>query len=156
METLTSDATLKDSSRFRFAIAGKAMFIFKSLESGKRLVFYVMMSKKAKQAPVRFVFVKVSKKWVHIGSIYLNLTGRPFHYSNKSELKKNDFRVVAFEWLWYRLNRNMDFNGQAEMKHAGKCGKCGRKLTKDTSIERGFGQTCWDRISKGEIQWLTK
>lgn len=156
METLTSDATLKDSTRFRFATAGKAMFVFKSLESGKKLVFYILMNKKPKGTPVRFVYVKADKKWALIGAIYLNLPGRPFQYSNKSTLRKNDFRVVAFEWLWYRLNRNLDFNGQAEMTHAGKCGRCGRKLTDDESIERGFGPICWKRVSKGAIKWLTK
>ena len=156
MKTLTNDATLKDSTRFRFVTAGKAVFTFKSLESGKRLVFYVMKSSIPRQAPVRFVYVKVDKAWTYIGAIYLNLTGRPFKYSNKSALRKNEFRVVGFEWLWYRINRNLDFNGQAEMIHAGKCGKCGRKLTDEKSIERGFGPTCWKTVSKGAIQWLTK
>jgi hypothetical protein len=156
MKNLTKDATLKDSTRFRFVIAGKAIFTFKSLETGKKLVFYALKSKIVRQAPVRFIYVKVDKEWVHIGAIYLNLPGRPFHYSSKSTLRKKDFRVIAFEWLWYRLNRNMDFNGQAEMKHAGKCGKCGRTLTDEKSVTRGFGPVCWKRVSKGGISWLTK
>lgn len=43
--------------------------------------------------------------------------------------------------------------GGAEVKHAGKCGRCGRLLTDPESLERGIGPVCWQsRASHGEMR----
>ena len=31
------------------------------------------------------------------------------------------------------------------IKHTGRCGICGRRLTDDASVERGFGISCYNK-----------
>ena len=33
-----------------------------------------------------------------------------------------------------------------KIRHEGKCGKCGRKLTTPESLDRGIGPECWARM----------
>jgi len=44
-----------------------------------------------------------------------------------------------------KANENPDQN-----QGSGRCKRCHRKLTKPESMARGFGDTCWAKIKKGE------
>ena len=44
-----------------------------------------------------------------------------------------------------KANENPDQN-----QGSGRCKRCHRKLTKPESMARGFGDTCWVKIKKGE------
>jgi len=44
-----------------------------------------------------------------------------------------------------KANENPDQN-----QGSGRCKRCHRKLTKPESIAKGFGDTCWAKIKKGE------
>lgn len=47
----------------------------------------------------------------------------------------------AFQRIWENNTQVMD-NAGFHLHHAGKCGRCGRKLTTPRSIETGLGPEC--------------
>lgn len=62
-----------------------------------------------------------------------------------SKLAADDVRVVIIDRVLSRLCANeqhiIESHGW-ELKHEGKCGRCGRKLTNPESIETGIGPVC--------------
>lgn len=56
-----------------------------------------------------------------------------------------------FAWLWVRTASEQgceSVDRQCKIYHSGKCAKCGRLLTDDQSITRGFGAVCWAAINE--------
>ena len=150
MSKEVEDVRVKDSDLSAFVLGGKALFTIKSLETNNTLLFCVLRSKETtfKHKNVRYVYVKVDGKWNYIGAIYMWKEGRPFIFDNRPKLRKNDHRILGFEWFWYRANRDLSFDNKMEFKNAGKCARCGRTLTDAKSIERGFGPTCYKKTTK--------
>lgn len=52
-----------------------------------------------------------------------------------------EYKVAA--WALQRVIRGGVIPDGYEIRHVGKCGRCGRTLTDPTSIDRGIGPECW-------------
>ena len=71
-----------------------------------------------------------------------------YAYSYKSKISISSLSAIAFKWLIKAYNEFPDkLLEEAEIWHEGRCGRCGRKLTVPSSIQRGFGPECIGRMS---------
>ena len=79
-----------------------------------------------------------------VGDVWTDSDGKKWE-------QKNGYRVnisfQAFAWFLASLSRpGTELPEQLEFWHAGRCGRCGRRLTVPASIASGFGPECAGRI----------
>jgi hypothetical protein len=48
----------------------------------------------------------------------------------------------AFRFFYDALAKGVDLAGKIEVRHAGKCGRCAKKLTTPQSVDTGIGPEC--------------
>jgi hypothetical protein len=130
-----------------FMMAGNAYFTLVSKKTEVRFTYRVALKKKASRAVGPF-WVSVltgsdnTRDYTFIGTIFA-VGGRAiFRFSKKSHLTHDAKSVVAFEWTTERLTTDGKMPSEVEVYHAGRCGRCGRKLTVPESIESGYGPEC--------------
>jgi hypothetical protein len=129
----------------KFMLAGNATFTISNKETGNRFTFKVqggdnkphfvsVLTGPDNEANYTFIGI------IPIGTIF---DRKNFRYSKKSTIPFQAQSIKAFMWLW----RNLDnLPPQIEISHAGKCGRCGRRLTVPESIEMGIGPECLSKI----------
>ena len=139
----------------QFALAGNATFTVSNKATGKRFTFKVSKAKKnPDEKSPRFVSIlNGPDNWLNymfFGTIFLkDINGNPcepiFRHSQKPEVVRrvspNAPSAQAFAWLWNHIDE-LDKFPSIEVRHAGKCGMCGRKLTVPESIVSGIGPEC--------------
>ena len=59
--------------------------------------------------------------------------------------KPTDVRFKALDWFLRHIMR-AEFPHDAEFWHAGRCGRCNRRLTDPVSIARGLGPECAGKV----------
>ncbi len=131
----------------RFLLAGNATFTLKSTKTGQRFTYKCSEGKPNPAFPGDKWFVGLLvgpdnyADYRYIGII----DGSGFRVTRNSRVALNAPSVVA---LTYFLR--FALAGQAapgvEVWHAGKCGRCGRKLTVPESIASGFGPECIGKV----------
>jgi hypothetical protein len=72
---------------------------------------------------------------------YVGVINGTFKLTGKSRYKEDSVPVRAFRYFWQHVDAGR-MPPEVEVRHAGTCGRCGRKLTVDESIDRGFGPEC--------------
>jgi hypothetical protein len=128
-----------------FALAGNALLTLKSLKSGQHFTYKVQQAKADPMGTKAFVgetwFVKVlcdgsadEGEFAYLGMIR---NGR-FTLTRASKAGESAPSVKAFEFFM----RMPVLHPQMEIRHEGKCGKCGRTLTVPESIDLGIGPEC--------------
>lgn len=68
----------------------------------------------------------------------------------KNKNLNNSNAAISIAYILNKVERN-DFeylNQSIEIMHCGKCLCCGRKLTDYLSIQRGFGDSCYNKNNK--------
>lgn len=134
-----------------FVLAGNALFTITSLRTGKHFTYKAKRSVRYDQklgldVPVSPAAWKISvlngrdnsKDYRYIGLI---------HESDKRFRHRFDGVTTAakgFEWVWNHLERCSE---RFEFRHAGRCGRCGRRLTVPSSIDSGIGPECADKMA---------
>ena len=128
-----------------FVTAGKAIFTF-SNATGERYTFKI-------SAPDNFrgeYFASVMKgtdnenDYRYVGMMSgAGLTLRTTKASRFPEASK-EFRVLAFALDIIAQRRALPAG--YDLRHAGRCGRCGRTLTTPESIDRGIGPDCADQM----------
>jgi len=120
-----------------FALAGNATFTATSLKTGTRFTYKIRQPK-----PESPHFVKVltgpdnESSYTFLGTIF---DGENYRHGTRSSITPSAPSAVAFAYIWSHLN---ELAGKVEIQHAGKCCRCGRKLTVPESIESGIGPEC--------------
>lgn len=147
METQTALALeaskLPSSKLAAFMFAGNATFTVRSEKTGTRFTFKVRQPK-----PDSPHFVSVLTGTDNEGDF--SFLGSVFNYENychgkRSPISPESLSAKAAQWVVSRVIRGEDLKG-CEVWHAGKCGRCGRKLTVPESIETGLGPECATRV----------
>lgn len=140
---------LKDAAAIRtFALAGNATLTAKSLQTGKHFTYKVRASKDKGDGKPGVHFVKVlcgpdnENAYVFLGTIF---SDGKFKHSPKSYIGPDAPSTLAFRWVWEHTNHG-NFPPKTEVHHAGKCGRCGRKLTVPESITTGLGPECASKM----------
>lgn len=132
-----------------FILAGNALFTLKSLRTNKHLTYKVQRRMQFDAAAGRDVplvpaswIVKVlngpdnSRNYKYIG--HINADGGYFTSATMTPARQ------GFKWCWEHLERCGE---RFEFAHAGRCGRCGRLLTRPDSIESGIGPECADKMA---------
>lgn len=65
-----------------------------------------------------------------------------FKHGKKSRIGENAPSTKALAWLVKGLAQGADLTKAVELRHEGRCGRCGRKLTTPASIDTGIGPVC--------------
>ena len=142
--TMSTSAQLKGSSTANFIFAGNATFTLSNTESGNRFTFRMRALKDRKTGEINpnLIFVSVlngpsnTSDYMFLGTVF-NKAG--FKLSPKSHAGAEAQSVKVFNWFMNNINRLPEM---VEVRHSGKCGKCGRKLTTPESIDSGIGPVC--------------
>lgn len=126
---------IKSNCRAEFVFAGNSIFTLVSKRTGHRFTYGV---RKAKNADVYFVNLLVGpnnmKDYMYLGIVKSN--GR-FALTEKSRNGWEAQSVKAISWFLSHIESD-----QVEMYHAGRCGRCRRRLTVPESIISGIGPEC--------------
>jgi hypothetical protein len=126
----------------RFALAGNATFTIVSLKTGTRFTFKV----RAKDERMSFVSLLTGSDnendFSYLGTIFSD--SRTFRHGRKSRITEDAPSSRAFAWFWSKLLGGA-LPETMEFHHAGRCGRCGRKLTVPESVETGLGPECATR-----------
>ena len=126
----------------KFITAGKSIFTIRNEDNGNRFTFRV---KKCEGKDIWFVGVLTgsdnTSHYSYIGTIF----GKDFCVTQRSKFKKDDIKVIAFDWFWKRI-QDGKLPEKLGVYHEGRCGRCGRRLTVPESIESGFGPECITKL----------
>jgi hypothetical protein len=110
----------------KFALAGNATFTVTSRRTG------VM---RGPDNETNYTF---------LGTIF---NGTDYRHGRRSMIAPDAPSAVAFAWIWAHIND--DLSQAVDIHHAGKCCRCGRKLTVPSSIESGIGPECERQMTEG-------
>lgn len=85
--------------------------------------------------------------YAYLGTIWENAQGYEYAVGRKSKIAADAPSQQAAAWLTKCLMNPERLAAQATVYHAGKCGRCGRKLTVPSSIETGLGPECAGKLA---------
>jgi hypothetical protein len=128
----------------QFILAGKSFFTIQNKETEKRFTYKVCQATDNDKKPKDLWFVSIlvgadnDNSYQYAGII----TKDGFRLTAKSRVTNEAVSVKAFTWLWGMIKSNQELPDKVEFYHAGRCARCGRKLTTPESIELGFGPIC--------------
>lgn len=134
----------------RFIFAGNASITLRCNINDHKLVYKINPPKDSKD--VWFVNINTEElpitNWRYVGCIFSNNPCK-LVITKKSKFHTGDKEWYIFDWL-LRVVHNMDKpRSDVEVTHNGFCGRCGRHLTDDKSVERGYGAYCWSIFDTG-------
>src|SRR5262252_6076133 len=150
---MESKAFTNDADIRAFTLAGKATLTLTSLKSGNRFTYKVKQATDQNDKPKDWWFVSVlsgpdnETSYTYIGSLGSNAADGTvtFRHTKGSKVTEDAPSFKGFRYFWDHV-----FNGKMpphmEVRHEGKCGRCGRKLTVPDSIDRGIGPECYGRM----------
>ena len=138
----------------KFILAGKAIVTLVSLKSGKRYTYRIKLApKKEGMHTAHFVDLLTGQDnendYSPLGII---IEGRffPTKIARTRGISDSTPSVIAIRYVLDDLMFGNTINPMVEIWHAGRCGKCGRKLTVPESIATGLGPDCAGRMLMGQ------
>jgi hypothetical protein len=148
---MTQGQIIEPKTALAFILAGKATVTLRSLVSGNRYTYKIVVAKKRNPSDPDTWFVSV-----------LNGPDNGSDYSRLGMIKNGEFRwygkchvssaapsFIGFNFCLKALNSGSmrDF----EVWHEGRCGRCGRPLTVPESIATGFGPDCAEMLGMAAV-----
>lgn len=141
-----------------FLTAGRALFTVVSKSTGARFTFKISRPAPNPEREARYgrstrrpLFIGVlsgpdnESSYSYLGTIWEDSEKFTYAHGRKSFVSADAPSARAALWLTKCLN-NPALLEQAEVYHAGRCGRCGRTLTVPSSIEIGLGPECAGRM----------
>ena len=127
-----------------FILAGNATFTV-SNPKGERYTFRVRYSKGGGgYKPAWFIYLLTepdnTSSYTYMGM--LNSENGTVRLSANSRYNLESLPVKVANWALRCIWSELDIPLGYTIQHAGKCGRCGRKLTVPSSIESGIGPEC--------------
>lgn len=125
----------------RFALAGNATFTLSSKRTGAR---YTYRASAPKDAADRFFLSLLTgpdneADYTYIGMI---TPERRFTLTRASKMGMDAAPVRAAAYFCQQVLQEGRLPDALEVRHEGKCGRCGRKLTVPESVDSGIGPEC--------------
>jgi hypothetical protein len=136
---------MTDAAEIRaFATAGRAHLTLSSKKTGK---WYTYRITKAKDQVTSFISLLVGpdneKAFIYLGVMDAKYS---FILTKKSKMSWISSPVAAFKFFCDRVLVGGVVPELLEVRHEGRCGKCGRALTVPESIDRGIGPECFGKL----------
>jgi Family of unknown function (DUF6011) len=130
-----------------FALAGNAILTISSLRTGAHYTYRVKQAKDSETSQPKpgTYFVSLlngpdnENDYAYLGMVQ---NGR-FTLTKASKGGARSPSVVAFEFFM----RTPTLHPQMEIRHEGRCGRCGRTLTVPSSVDAGIGPECLKMMS---------
>ena len=123
----------------QFILAGKAFFTVQNKVTSGRFTYKVT---KVEDKDLWLVSVLTGNdnegSYTYVGII----NDKRFKRTAKSKVTEDAVSFKGFRWLWNLITNKQELPENVEFYHAGRCARCGRKLTTPESIEAGYGPTC--------------
>jgi hypothetical protein len=147
-----------------FMLAGNATFTVESKRTGKRLTFKLRrpddkrsgwVDSRGRHWPTtrKAIWVSVltgpnnDSDYVYLGTMWEDAEKITYDVGRKSRIAADAPSQQAAMWLAKMLNGPVEaLEAQANVYHAGRCGRCGRTLTVPSSIESGLGPECAGKV----------
>lgn len=121
-----------------FAFAGRAVL---TLRSKRTSAHYTYRLCRKPDASILFVSLLTGpEEYNYLGTIFPD----GFRLTAKSTMRPDSTPVRAFQYFLRNLSAGT-IPEELEVRHEGRCGKCGRPLTHPESIDTGLGPICGDR-----------
>ncbi len=140
--TLHTPSTLpRDPATIRrFILAGRAEFTLVNRATGGGFTFAVNKCDRpgSDSKPMWFVNLLPARQ-------YLGLLREDDFVPSRKHRANESPATYALQWFWLRLCNNV-LHDNVDVIHIGKCGVCGRALTRPESILRGIGPECWEKL----------
>jgi hypothetical protein len=137
----TSDVELRGNKLREFILAGNATFTILNTESKNRFTFNI---KKHKQDEIFFVSVMTgtdnNSSYTFLGTYFP--TSKRFVHSKRSSISNTAMSAKTIGWFFKSYTKSQNSFPTVKVYHAGKCGRCNRKLTTPKSITDGYGPEC--------------
>jgi hypothetical protein len=129
-----------------FMSAGKATVTLVSKKTGNRFTYRITMSE---DKLCHFVALLSgpdnTSDYQYMGRISRGVYWHGRKIPRPGDISRDAPSAKAFDWTWRALAR-YTMPEQLEIWHEGRCGRCARKLTVPSSIERGFGPECAEKM----------
>lgn len=127
-----------------FITAGRAIFTV-SNNKGDRYTFQVTKKEANGQYPaVWFVALLTgpdnNTDYTYVGMLSADTGG--VNLTRKSRFNDQSTPVRVLRWALRNVWNNQEFPAGYAIRHEGKCGRCGRRLTVPESIDSGIGPEC--------------
>jgi hypothetical protein len=134
------------AGNLKFMLAGKATVTLVSRKTDARFTYRITASQ---DGLAHFVGVLTGSDNESSYS-YLGRISRGIFWQGRKVPKAGDVSASApsakaFDWAWRSLAKGI-LPESLEVWHAGKCGRCSRKLTVPSSIAQGYGPECVGKI----------
>ena len=139
---------LPTEDALKYILAGNCTFTAKSLKSGDRFTYKVIVPKDTKPEEAKLWFVSVltgsdnESDFSFLGTVRMdddgNISYRP---SPKSKIGLNAPSNIAWKFVFNVIGSHQH-HPLLEIWHEGTCVRCGRKLTDPISIVSAIGPEC--------------
>lgn len=129
-----------------FFLGGKATFTVQNNETGKHKTYKIRKSKPNPLYPTPAWFVQVmtgsdnENHYSYVG--VLNPDTGAIKLTKASRFAEDSDTVKAARWVMARVINHLEIPDCIEIRHSGKCGKCGKTLTEPKSLDCGLGPCC--------------
>lgn len=135
----------------RFIYAGKASITMESLITGTTIMYEIkpLISERRVIPGLWRVRCRTNNKsWYYLSYIDMNKDPTRLAIPKKSIFTPGSRQWLAFEMLlrYIHIPNSRENMHKVRVTHNGFCGHCGRHLTDDLSVKRGFGPVCWEKI----------
>ena len=136
----------------QFFLGGNATFTVQNDKTGEYRT-YKIRRKEANErfpgyGPTYFVSLMTGpdneNSFTYIG--LLNEQTGAVRLTGKSKLTEDSAAVRGVRWTLNKVWTNQPIPSFIQVRHEGKCGCCGRKLTTPASLDRGIGPECWSKL----------
>lgn len=126
----------------KFILAGKAIITLESEKTGNHFTYRV---KKDEQKNLHWVYLLTGPNNCSDYSYLGRLVSGRFTTTKKSVTQIDAPSAAGFKYMCEWLGSGK-MPPHMRIRHEGKCGKCGKKLTVPESIETGFGPECREML----------
>lgn len=137
---------MNNEHRARFVFAGNATFTLTSRKTGTSFTYKIREGKPlGSRAPKLFASVLTGPDNT-ADYTYMGIVERAGAHAQLVPTRATAIDVNAPSWRaleWFLQHTDSD---RVEVRHMGRCGRCGRALTVPSSIDSGLGPECAGKI----------
>lgn len=127
-----------------FVLAGNATFTLQSRRTGTRFTYRV---RKPSEDTPHFVQLLCGPDNTSSFRFFATIfKGIKLCHGRRTDISAEAPSAKAFKWFWERLLETRQTHKDLDFFHAGKCCRCGRKLTVPESVINGYGPECATKI----------
>ena len=133
----------------RYVLRGRSIFTLANKSSGTHLTYKVQ---RKIEGDIYWVSLLIGcdnlKDYRFFGTIFPDYSGGPhwFKHSTNGKITKMSTGAQAWDWFFYRLTHKLSFPSEFVFYRPSRCTKCGAFLTTPESIDRGYGDECWNIV----------